>query len=66
MSFLTGTQIETLYTLQSAVTKNTYTTQAAFSGVIGTNTVCALPAGFSPAITRTRSAGPCTWSPWAP
>ena len=46
MSFITGTQIECLYTLQSAVTKNTYTTQAAFSGVVGTNTVCALPAGY--------------------
>lgn len=46
MSFVTGTQAELLYTLNAAVTKNTYTTEAAFSGVIGTNTVCALPAGY--------------------
>ena len=46
MSFVTGTQAELLYTLTSAVTKNTYTTQAAFSGVLGTNTVCAIPANW--------------------
>lgn len=46
MSFTTGTQAELLYTLTSAITKNTYTTEAAFSGVLGTNTVCALPAGW--------------------
>jgi len=46
MSFVTGTQAELLYTLPSAVTKNTYTTQAALSGVLGTNTVCKLPAGW--------------------
>jgi hypothetical protein len=46
MSFLTGTQAETLYTLPAAVTKNTYTTEAAFSGVVGTNPVCKLPGGF--------------------
>ena len=46
MSFVTGTQAELLYTLTSAVTKNTYTTQAAFSGVLGTNPVCAIPANW--------------------
>lgn len=46
MSFSTGTQVELLYTLASPVTKNTYTTQAAFTGVLGTNTVCKLPAGW--------------------
>lgn len=46
MSFVTGTQAELLYSLTTAITKNTYTTQAAFSGVLGTNTVCALPAGW--------------------
>jgi hypothetical protein len=47
MSFITGTQAELLYTLSAAVTKNTYTTEAAFSGVAGTNTVCTLPAGWA-------------------
>ena len=46
MSFITGTQAELLYTLTSAITKNTYTTQAAFTGVLGTNTVCNIPAGW--------------------
>lgn len=47
MSFTTGTQAELLYTLNAAVTKNTYTTIAAFSGVAGTNTVCSIPAGWA-------------------
>jgi hypothetical protein len=46
LSFVTGTQAELLYTLTSAITKNTYTTQAAFTGVAGTNTVCNIPAGW--------------------
>lgn len=46
MSFVTGTQAELLYNLNTAITKNTYTTQAAFSGVLGTNTVCAIPPGW--------------------
>lgn len=46
MSFYTGTQAELLYSLGASVTKNTYTTEAAFSGVAGTNTVCSLPAGY--------------------
>ncbi len=46
MSFLTGTQTEQLYSLSSAITKNTYTTEAAFTGVLGTNTVCKLDAGY--------------------
>lgn len=43
MSFTTGTQSELLYTLNASVTKNTYTTIAAYTGVAGTNTVCAIP-----------------------
>src|SRR5215471_15061791 len=46
MSFTTGQQAELLYTLTSSITKNTYTTQAAFTGVLGTNTVCNIPAGW--------------------
>jgi hypothetical protein len=46
MSFLTGTQAEQLYSLPAAITKNTYTTEAAFSGVLGTNTVCKLDGGY--------------------
>ena len=46
MSFITGTQAELLYSLPTAITKNTYTTEAAFSGVAGTNTLCSLDAGF--------------------
>lgn len=46
MSFITGTSAELLYTLNTAITKNNYSTQAAFSGVLGTNTVCTLPAGW--------------------
>ena len=46
MSFFTGTQAELIYTLTAPVTKTTYTTQAAFTGVLGTNTVCKLPAGW--------------------
>jgi len=46
MSFITGTQIEQLYSLTGSVTKNTYTTEAAFTGVVGTNTVCTLPANY--------------------
>lgn len=46
MSGVTGTQSELLYTLTSAITKNTYTAQAAFSGVLGTNTVCNIPGGW--------------------
>jgi len=47
MSFTTGTQAELLYSLNTAVTKNTYTTIAAFSGVAGTNTICSIPAGWA-------------------
>lgn len=46
MSFYTGTQAELLYSLNAPVTKNTYTTIAAFSGVAGTNTICSIPPGF--------------------
>jgi hypothetical protein len=46
VSFNTGTQTETLYTLPAAVTKNTWTTIAAYTGVAGTNTVCSIPAGW--------------------
>lgn len=47
MSFNTGQQVELLYSLPAAVTKNTYTTIAAYSGVVGTNTVCSIPAGWA-------------------
>src|SRR5437763_16341430 len=45
MSFITGTQAELLYSLDSSITKNTYATEAAFTGVLGTNRVCAIAAG---------------------
>src|ERR1700687_2512918 len=47
MSFITGTQSELLYTLNASLTKNTYTTIAAFSGGAGTNPVCSIPAGWA-------------------
>lgn len=46
MSFYTGTQAELLYSMPTAVTKNTYTAIAAITGVAGTNTLCSIPAGF--------------------
>lgn len=46
MSFLSGTQAELLYALTAPVTKNTYTTEAALSGVLGTNPVCKLDGGY--------------------
>jgi hypothetical protein len=46
VSFQSGTQRETLYSLTTAITKNAYTTEAAFTGVLGTNTVCSLDPGF--------------------
>lgn len=46
MSGITGTQQELIYSLPAAITKNTYTTEAAFTGVLGTNTVCTVPGGF--------------------
>lgn len=46
MSFTTGTVVEQLYSLSASVTKNTYTTIAAYTGVAGTNTVAYIPAGF--------------------
>lgn len=46
MSGITGTQVELLYSLNAPITKNTYTTQAAYTGVLGTNTVCNIPAGL--------------------
>ena len=36
-----------MYTLPVAITKNTYTTIAAFSGVAGTNPICSIPAGWA-------------------
>lgn len=47
MSFNTGTQVEILYSLNTAITKNTYTTIAAYTGAVGTNTVAAIPAGWA-------------------
>jgi len=46
MSGVTGTQKEILYSLSSPITKNTYTTEAAFTGLLGTNTVCKLRGGI--------------------
>lgn len=43
MSGITGTQAELLYSLPATLTKNTYTTEAAFTGVAATNTVMAVP-----------------------
>ena len=47
MSFNTGQQVELLYSLGAPITKNTWTTIAAYSGVAGTNTVCSIPAGWA-------------------
>ena len=47
MSFVTGTQAELLYSLSSSVTKNTYTTIAAYTGVLGTINVCSIPPGWA-------------------
>lgn len=46
MSFLTGTVMECLYSMPASITKNTYTSQAAYTGVAGTNTVMSIPAGY--------------------
>jgi hypothetical protein len=46
MSGVTGTQAELLFTQPASVTKNTYTTEAAFSGVLGTDKLCKIPAGY--------------------
>jgi VCBS repeat-containing protein len=46
MSGYTMTQVELLYTLPAAVTKNTYTTQAVFSAPAATAPVAAIPAGY--------------------
>jgi hypothetical protein len=50
MSFLTGTQVETLYTLPAAVTKNTYTTEAVFSALAASAPLPTIPAGFFGAV----------------
>ena len=47
MSATTGTQSEVLYTLPASVTKNNWSTIAAYTGVAGTNTVCKIPAGWA-------------------
>lgn len=46
MSGYTGTLTELLYGLNSPITKNNWSAEAAFSGVAGTNSVCSLPAGY--------------------
>ena len=46
MSFYSGTVMELLYSMPASITKNTYTTIAAYTGVAGTNTICSIPAGF--------------------
>jgi len=47
MSATNGTQMEELYTLSAAITKNTFTTEAAITGVLGTNTVCKIPGNWA-------------------
>ncbi len=47
MSFNTGQQVELLYSLGTPITKNSWTAEAAYSGVLGTNTVCSIPAGWA-------------------
>lgn len=47
MSFVTGQQVEMLYSLPAPITKNAWTTIAAYTGVVGTNTVCSIPAGWA-------------------
>lgn len=46
MSFYTGTVTEQLYSLSASLTKNAWTTIAAYTGVAGTNTICSIPAGY--------------------
>ena len=46
MGFATGTVAELLYAMPAAVTKNTYTTIAAYTGVAGTNPLCSIPPGY--------------------
>lgn len=46
MSFYSGTVTEQLYSLSVALTKNAWTTIAAYTGVAGTNPICSIPAGF--------------------
>ena len=46
MSFLTGTQAELLYSMPASITKNTYTTIAAYTGVAGTNTICSIDPNY--------------------
>jgi len=46
MSGVTGTQAELLYSLNTAITKNNYSTITAYTGAAGTNTVCQIPAGL--------------------
>lgn len=47
MSFITGTQTELLYSLGSSITKNNWSTIAAYTGVAGTNTLCSIPPGWA-------------------
>lgn len=47
MSFITGQQVELLYSLPAPITKNSWTTIAAYTGVAGTNPICAVPAGWA-------------------
>ena len=46
MSFVTGTVTELLYSMPAPITKNAWTTIAAYTGVAGTNTICSIPAGL--------------------
>jgi hypothetical protein len=46
MSFITGTVVEQLYALSAAITKNNWSSIAAYTGVAGTNPICSIPPGF--------------------
>ena len=46
ISGITGTQTELLFTLNSPVTKNTYTAQAVISQPAATGTMAKVPGGF--------------------
>lgn len=47
MSFNTGQQVELLFSQPAPITKNNWTTIAAYTGVVGTNPVCSIPAGWA-------------------
>lgn len=42
----TGTEVEALYTLNASITKNNWSTIAAYTGVVGSNSVCRIPGEY--------------------